>query len=366
MALLLNGEVLGNSIIQGFTRGCYTSRLNAGMNKYSKKTIKQIADMAGVSIATVSRVINHKPTVKDDTRRKILEVLESVKEHSLPVLPMDHTYRTILLCVPHLNNPFDNRIISGIHQSAYQNNYRVFLLQSKEKYLTFEDYENVLKNHSFAGIILLTGVTDTKLLELLIMSCPIVMCSEYCDVNGISFVSIDDTIAARKATEHLISCGCKKISLLNCSLQFMFARHREQGYIETLKKAELEIRDEWITHMSSIDYSLAYSYALDFLSLPDRPDACFAVSDVYAVAVICAAKKLGIQIPRDLSIIGFDNIELSSIMSPSLTTIDQPGEKIGYQACELLIEKINNPLTSKKRIIVETELVVRESTRFGF
>jgi DNA-binding LacI/PurR family transcriptional regulator len=332
------------------------------MKNDGKMTIKQIADMAGVSIATISRVMNHKTTVKEDTRRKILDVMEKFEFIPSSVLLTDHTSQTILLCVPDLKNPFNSLVIDGIQQSACRNNYRVFILQSKETYLTIADYEEVLKNQSFAGIILLTSVTDTKLLETLTMSCPIVMCSEYCDINGISFVSIDDVTAARRATEYLISCGCKKIALINSSLRHSYAQHRELGYTEALKKAGLEQCTEWIVHISSINYSLAYSYAMNILSLPNRPDAIFAVSDVYAVAVIYAAKKLNLHVPRDLAVIGFDNIEISSMVDPSITTIEQPAEQIGFQACELLIERIQCPKTEKKRIILNTELIVREST----
>jgi DNA-binding LacI/PurR family transcriptional regulator len=332
------------------------------MKSDSKKTIKEIASIAGVSIATVSRVMNHKGTVKENTRRKVLEVMEKFKISPSTALVTDNTSRAILLCVPHFSNPFDSLVIGGIHQSAYRNNYRVFILQSKETYLTFEDYEEALKNHSFAGIILLTSITDTNLLELITMSCPIVMCSEYCDVNGISFVSIDDVTAAKKATDYLISCGYKKIALFNGSLQFRYARHREQGYIEALNNAGSKINDEWIIHLSSVDYNLAYSYASNLLSLPSRPDAIFAVSDVFAVAVLHAAKKQGLRVPQDLAVIGFDNIEVSSMVDPAITTIEQPGTQIGYQSCELLIEKIKNPAATKKRIILDTELIVREST----
>jgi DNA-binding LacI/PurR family transcriptional regulator len=332
------------------------------MKNEAKTTIQQIADIAGVSIATVSRVMNHKTTVKEGTRRKILDVMEKLNFNSSSVLVTEDTSKTILLGVSELRNPFNSLVINGIQQAAYQNNYRVFILQARELNFTFEDFKDVLQNHSFAGIILLTGVSDVKLLELLAMSCPIVRCNEYCDINGISFVCIDEAMAARKATDYLISCGCKKIGMMNCSLQFQFAQHREFGYTEALEKAGLEQHAEWIAHISSINYSLAYSYAMNILNLQNRPDAVFAVSDVYAVAVIHAAKKLGIRVPQDLAVIGFDNIEVSSMVDPTITTIEQPGAQIGYQGCELLIEKIKNPATAKKRIILDTELIVREST----
>ncbi|GHV70670.1 LacI family transcriptional regulator [Spirochaetia bacterium] len=331
------------------------------MENGSKITIQQVADKAGVSIATVSRVLNNKNTVREDTRKQVLEVAEGMGFNASSSLA-DNTSRAILLCVPDLINPFNSSVIEGIQQSAHQNHYRVFILQSKEKYLDYGDYEEALKNHSFAGIILLTSIMNTELLELLTISCPIVMCSEYCDVNGVSFVSIDDVKSACRATEYLISLGCRKLALLNFSLQFRFARHREQGFDEALQKAGLEKNPDWIAHLSSIDYQLAYSNALHILSLPDPPDACFAVSDVYAVAMIHAAKKSGFRVPGDLSVIGFDNIDLASMTDPSITTMAQPGRMIGFQASELLIEKINNPRMAKKRIILNTELIVREST----
>jgi DNA-binding LacI/PurR family transcriptional regulator len=329
----------------------------------SKMTIKEIADMAGVSIATVSRVMNHKTTVKEDTQRKILEVMKRVNFNPSSVLLTDSTSRTILLCVNQLNNPFHSLVIDGIQKSARQNNYRAFVMQAQEVYFTFEDFKDVLQNHSFAGIILLTGVADIELLDMLSKSCPVIMCSEKCEVNNISFVCIDDVQAARKATEYLISIGCTKIALLNSSLQFQFIRNRESGYREAIEKAGLEKNEDWIVHISPTgNYNLAYSYALNLLALPNRPDAVFATSDVFATAVIRAAKHLRLRVPEDIAVIGFDNIEIASMVDPAITTIEQPAEQIGFQACELLLEKIQNPMTRKKQIILDTKLIVREST----
>jgi DNA-binding LacI/PurR family transcriptional regulator len=190
----------------------------------------------------------------------------------------------------------------------------------------------------------------------------IVMCSSYCDVNSVSFVSIDNVSSARRAVEYLILLGRKKIALLNFSLEFPFACYREQGFDEALSNAGLSKNDAWISHLYSIDYQLAYSNAMHILSLPELPDACFAVSDVYAVAMIHAAKKKGIRVPQDISVVGFDNIALASMTDPAITTIAQPGTQMGYHAGELLIEKIRSPGTPKKRIILNTELIVREST----
>ena len=168
------------------------------MRKAPKIPIQKIADMAGVSIATVSRVMNHRTSVKNDTRQKIFKILKENNLNPSSVLLTDQSSRTILLCVAEISNPSTPRIIYGIQNAAYQNNYRVFILQSKETYLTFEDYKDVLQSHSFAGIILIATISEPQILETLTRSCPVVMCTEYLDIDGISLVSIDDVSAAKK------------------------------------------------------------------------------------------------------------------------------------------------------------------------
>jgi len=334
-----------------------------GIKDDPKLTTKTIAKLAGVSIATVSRVLNHNTTVKEDTRRKILEIIEKFNVNSSPAQTAIQSSRFILVCTTSLENPFNSLIIDGIQQAASENHYQVLILQLKGEFLSFEDYDNILKKISLAGIILITSVIEQKLLELLTLSCPIVMCSEYCDVNSISVVSINNVLAARKATEYLISTGCKRIALLNSSLRWHYAQSREQGYLEALNSAGIKKNDDFIVHLPSIDYNLAFSLVSNLLALPEPPDAFFAVSDVLAVSAIHAAKMMGLRIPEDISVMGFDNIAISSMTEPSITTIGQPSVKIGYLSCELLIEKINNPACIRKKILLDIELIVRNSTR---
>lgn len=150
---------------------------------------------------------------------------------------------------------------------------------------------------------------------------------------------------------------------MNCNINFKYAQHREKGYYRALRQAGLTANPDWIVHISTISYQLAYSNALHILNLPDRPDAVFACSDVFALAVVNAAGKLGLKVPDDLSVIGFDNVYLSAMCDPAITTIEQPSFQLGLQACELLLEKIKFPNTPFRQIILDTELIVRESTR---
>ncbi|WMC91124.1 LacI family DNA-binding transcriptional regulator [Kineothrix sp. MB12-C1] len=329
----------------------------------SKITIEEIARRADVSIATVSRIINHKDNVKPATRQRVLEVMEALKfSPQRPSTLSDSNSKVILMCIPGFDNPFNSPVIDGVQKSAHSQGYDVLILQSRDFYTDSSDYTNILKNNSIAGILILASVPHSELLDELTFRCPVVMCSEYTENYGVSYVSIDDVAAAKKAVNYLISTGRKKIGFMNCNMHFKYARHREKGYLAALKEANAEINPAWTTHLSTINYSQAFSNALHILSLTDRPDAIFACSDVFAVSAINAAKQLGLRVPEDVSVVGFDNIELSTMSRPTITTIEQPCFQLGYQSCELLIEKIKNPNMEDKQIILDTELIVREST----
>ena len=192
------------------------------------------------------------------------------------------------------------------------------------------------------------------------------MCSEHCEDYNISFVSIDDIAAAQKATQYLISTGRRKIAMMNSSTQFKYARHREKGFRLALEEAQIIPNEDWILHLSTMSYGLAMANAMHILSQPDRPDAIFAASDVYAIGVIKAAHKLGLNVPDDLAVVGFDNIEISTMTEPSITTIKQPSRQIGFQSCELLVEQIVNPNADPRQITLETELIVRDSTPLNY
>jgi DNA-binding LacI/PurR family transcriptional regulator len=332
--------------------------------KDAKITIEEIARRSNVSIATISRIINHKDNVKPETKQRVLSVMEEMQFKPKPDHKIsDSSSKVILMLVPDFSNPFNSPVIDGVQKAAHGHGYDVLLLQSKDYYTNSSDYLNIIKNNSFAGILILSSAPNQQLLDELSFRCPVVMCSEYAEDYGVSYVSINDVEAAKKAVNYLISTGCKKIGLLNCNLKFKYARHREKGYLSALQEAGLETNPNWIEHISSINYNLAYSNAKHLLSLPDRLDAIFACSDVYAISAIRAAKELGLSVPQDISIVGFDNIELSIMSDPPITTIKQPCFDIGYQACELLVEKIQNPEAIDKQVILDTELIVRGSTK---
>lgn len=329
-------------------------------------TIEEVARAAGVSTATISRIINNKANVTRETREHVIEVMHELGYKAPGLRPLsDPACHTILVCVPDLTNPFSGTVLNGIRQAAHQDGYDVLILQSKDYYTKIDDFSDVFREQSIAGVIILSPVaeTDRQLLSALSLRCPVVMCSEYAENFGVSFVSINDDAAAKKAVSYLYSTGCRKIGLLNALSKFKYARHREKGYRKTLEDSVLRVNEAWVAHIPSISYDLAYSTTLHMLQLPDRPDALFCCSDVFGIAAVNAAKSLGLKVPGDISVIGFDNVDIARMCDPELTTIAQPLEQMGFQACSLLIEKIQSPSAIDRQIILNTELIIRGSTR---
>lgn len=328
----------------------------------SKSTLVQIAQKAGVSIATVSRILNDTGRVSPATRQKVLQAIREL-EYDLALSGPESIFQTILVLVPDFVNPFYANIIDGIQQTAHDNHFEIFLIQTKDSYPNPSYYLNLVKKGNFSGVLWLSSTPPAELLSVLEHHCPIVMCCEYPEDHSCSYVSIDDETASYRAVNYLISTGCRKIGFVNCSLKYKYARHRREGYLKALADAGLEFNPEWYVTVPSIDYTLAYSSILQTLNTGSIPDAFFTCSDVYAAATINAAQKLGIQVPQQLSVIGFDNIETSRMTHPAITTIAQPCFQMGQHACSILVERISNPQLPSREILLSTELIIRDSTR---
>lgn len=334
--------------------------------KKKRVTIEDVAREAGVSIATVSRIINHKDTVTEETKERVLSTMSALnfEPRSATGGQPVKKRRLILSCLPDFENPFYAQIIKGIRKAVRFHEYELLFMQTDDFYTRSAAYLDSIKNSGASGVLMLSPIPEKALLEIGAI-CPVVMCSEYVDSPLFSYVTIDNMMAARKAVEYLISTGCRKIGLLNSFKRNTYAREREEGFRDALKEAGISVNESWIVHISSINYQSAFSKAMYILGMNERPDAIFATADVFAVAAINAAKKLGLRVPEDVSVIGFDNVEASVMSDPQLTTVEQPASEIGYQACELLVDRISFGKSRPRHIKLETELIVRQSTKFN-
>ena len=149
--------------------------------------------------------------------------------------------------------------------------------------------------------------------------------------------------------------------MINGPLKYKYARKRQEGFLLALEEAGITPAPNFIVPVPEFSYDAAVSIATQLLSMPERPDAIFAASDVFAVAAIKAAKRLGISIPKDLGVIGFDNTNISIMSEPALTTVKQPQYQLGFLACEMLIEQMHTPNLAPRQIMLDAEIIIRES-----
>ena len=159
----------------------------------------------------------------------------------------------------------------------------------------------------------------------------------------------------------MLSKGLRRIALLNGPQRFKYARQRKEGYLSAYKDLGLVPEESLMVTLPDISYAAAFSVMTQLLGCSNPPDSCFAVSDILAAAALKAAKRAGLRVPEDFRIAGFDNTYLSTLCDPAITTVSQPGYQLGFVAGELLMEKIANPEAPPSQILLDTELIIRDS-----
>lgn len=331
-----------------------------------KIRMQDIAQAAGVSNATVSRVLNNQSVVNPETYRKVVAAMNDLGySHTLSVNSgsgKDIVSNLIVISLPTISNPFYNEIAIGVQEAAARFGYRVLISNAPLDSDGVSQLISLINENHVKGVITLNSMTS-HVLERLYAVTHVVQCCEFCEGYRAPYVSIDDYQAARTALNHLYSHGRKDIAFINGPLCYKYARQRHNSYVDFMREHRLPIREDRIIQLSSVDYAIAVASLTQLLSQENPPDAIFAISDVFACAAIKVAKKYGLRVPQDLMVIGFDNIDISSMCDPTITTINQPKNQLGYMACELLVEKIANPDAPMKQILLDTELIVRESTQ---
>ncbi|WP_343247510.1 LacI family DNA-binding transcriptional regulator [Diplocloster hominis] len=336
--------------------------------KRQKATITDVANHAGVSVATVSRVFNHKGIVNEDTYRQVMESAQALnyqKSSAAPApIPADSRRSEkdlLIINIPSLSNPFYNEIVKGAKAAAELHDYDLLLNQGHINEGNLSSIMHMLSRVNAKGIITLNHLT-AEVVQTLSASFPLVQCCEFEEYSPVSTVGIDDLLSSKNAMDYILSTGHRKIALVNGPIEYKYARHRREGYLKALENAGIEVNPDWIIQLPEINADMAFSSVAKLLTMPNPPDAFFAVSDLCAAAVIRATKHTNFRVPEDIIVVGFDNVDISSITMPSITTVNQPKFQLGYISCELMHEKLTNPSAETKHMVLNTELIIREST----
>ncbi|WP_144883546.1 LacI family DNA-binding transcriptional regulator [Leclercia adecarboxylata] len=325
-------------------------------------SIQKIAQLAGVSVATVSRVLNNSDTVKAKNRDRVLQAIKEANYQPNLLARQLRTSRSfmILVMVSNIANPFCAEVVKGIEEQAEKNGYRILLCNSGSDIERSRSGLSLLTGKMVDGIITMDAFTRLTELAALIGDAPWVQCAEYADAGAVSCVGINDVDASQHVVSRLADGGRQRIALINHDLSYKYARLRERGY-----KSVLHLRDlsyQAIEYASDLSAAAGMAAMTRLLATEPRPDAVFAVSDTLAAGALRASEKAGLRIPQDIAVVGFDGTELSEMVSPPLSTIKQPSRDIGRKAVDLLLNKIDNPDAPTERVMMNWRFISRASS----
>lgn len=328
-------------------------------------TIASIANATGLSPSTISRAINHRQLVNDETYDKIFSAMKelgySMPQES-PITTQLQEKRILVVNVADVSNSFYKKIFRGINIAANNYGWYVMINQDPINSSTYEHFLKILTNCNAIGLITF-GLVERGILNSLLDILPVVQCCEFNQSARAPYISVDDFAAAVSLMEYLITNDHKRIAILNGPMNLKSERERQRGYEFALEQHKMEINPEFVISIAQSDYFMAHTSMSRLFKEEIIPDAVFAVSDVLAYATIVAAKENHLSVPGDLSVIGYDNINLSEMSIPKITTINLPCFKIGFLAGELIHDQWRDRSTLPKSLLLDTELILRDSTR---
>ena len=323
-------------------------------------TIEDVARVAGVSTATVSRVLNGTATVSEKTRQKVEDAVKQCNYHAnmLGSGLRSRTTKTVLCIISTFVNSFYAKVIKGIEDEAEANGYKVLIGTNYDMAEREDSYLSLVRNRLADGVILMRPSVDKEALETLASAFPVVQCDCPSESPEIPSVSIDNRAAAREMTKRLIACGHKKIALLRVADGYAVAEARFNGYREALAEAGIPFSEKLVLE-GNYGYRNAKSVVSEFLET-ERPDAIFALSDRMAAGAMTAIREKGLSVPGDISLGGFDKIDLSYMVDPPLTTVSQNQSQMGREAMRKLLSLMRNG-KKEKSTYIDYEIKWRES-----
>ncbi|MDV3251068.1 LacI family transcriptional regulator [Devosia sp. BK] len=331
-------------------------------------TIQDVARIANVSTATVSRALSAPDKVSEGTRARVSEAIRATgytlnqAGRSL----RQRSAKTILVAIPDIRNPFFSLILDAIEREAASRGFGVLVLNLYFGHETIRRLQDFLLSNRADGLLLLDGSVDMHMLRELAEQAaeiPLVVACEEIPNSGFHTVLTDNVEAAERATQHLIDLGHRKIAHLVGPDHNVVARERLVGYLKALNRAGLPALPEWQLR-GNFDMESGFAASARFLGVADRPSAVFAANDEAAIGFLSGLRNHGLICPRDVSVVGFDDLGVAAHYAPPLTTMRQPRETLGRMAAEALIDLVENPgvIAAPLRIVLRSELVVREST----
>ncbi|MGN6819823.1 MAG: LacI family DNA-binding transcriptional regulator [Sphingomonas sp.] len=324
-------------------------------------TIIDVAKAAGLSTATVSRALSAPEKVAKETRARVMRAIEKVDYRPNMLarnLRSDRAF-SLLVLVPGIANPFFANVTAGIESVAWQRGYSVFIGDTRDSREREEHYERSVEMRLADGVIQLSpdyGFDEQRRRA----SYPIVHACG-CELTAAPSVRIDNAGAMREMAEHLIAAGHRRIAAISGPEQNPHAIDRLKGYREALELAGIGY-DPAIVRHGDFSMGSGVEAAKDLMALTPRPTALLCMNDEMAIGAIQALAAVGLDVPGDVAVTGFDDISFAAHSTPALTTVAQPADAMGAKACELLIDEIEGKEVEEKVHVLPHRLVIRESS----
>ncbi|MED4072231.1 LacI family DNA-binding transcriptional regulator [Priestia endophytica] len=327
-----------------------------------KITIRSVAEEAGVSIGTVSKVINDSGKISEKTRKKVFQAMQKLnyKPDAAAASLRGKRTKLIGLLVPDISNPFYAGIARSIEDRSHEVGLNVMLCSTDNNTEKEKNYLALLTSQRVDGLVVASAFRSTVLLqETIEQGIPSVLIASEIPQLSINTVTVDDYKGGYLATSHLLDLGHKDIAIISENVRSN--EPRLAAYRDSMREAGIDVKPEYIIKTEATILK-GYECAKKLLLLEEKPTAIFACNDLLAAGVIQAAKELKLDLPRELSVVGFDNTVLSTTTAPMLTTVSQPIKQMGAKVVDLLRQEMEESKGYKERLLMAPELIVRQST----
>lgn len=323
-------------------------------------TIKDVAEKVGVSVTTVSRVLNNRGYLSEDLKRRVREAMEELNYQPNEIARSLFRKKSNIIgvIIPDISHPFFGEIVNQIEYHAYKNQYKILLCNSQLNKQKESEYINMLKASQVDGIIMGSHTLDIE--EYTSINLPLVTLDRQVS-ESIPYVSSDHYKGGMLATKLLLKKGCKKVAHISGNLQLhLLAKARYDGFMDVVKAQDIpHVVVE--TDLNGFDYKEYEQIVADLFAEHPDLDGVFASSDIIAAQVLKECKRLGKKVPNDVKVVGFDGIQLGNYITPELTTIRQPIKDIATTAVKLIVDQINGNEVPRENIL-PVKLWEKEST----
>ena len=328
-------------------------------------TLEDIARFSGFSRSTVSRVINGGDYVKEETRQRILDVIhEHNFQPNLGARSLAGGQTGVLgLVIPAavstiFTDPYFPQFIRGVSSGCNEHNYSMMLWLAEPEHER-RTMREILHNGLLDGVIVSSMIISDPIFESLHGSkMPFILIGRHPTYEDVNYLDVDNIQSASQAIRHLVSLGRRRIATITGPLNMIGGYDRYQGYLKGLEEQDLPLLPELVAEG---DFTETGGYHAMLQLLDAHPDAIFAASDMMAIGALRALREANLRVPEDVAVIGYDDVPLANMTEPPLTTIRQSIQNMGTIAVKTLVEIIRNPNGGRQHILVDTELVIRES-----